>query len=273
MLMKALDADIEEIVAARPMGRRGTVLVTFASPSPPREVFYLSFRRSVRQYEQRAFVCLRCHRPGHKAATCPAGAAVRGKCGKQHGETLGDCSNKGEKYCVRSKHVGHLAIEPECLAKANYRKNRKKWESSRTATYSSGRSKYQHHAGRNPSRVDSASATPVKYSAGTVGTQENAESKDEVLATYDRECTDAEQRCRNLQREWQGKRAAFEERLIQLGQQIAEVRIEYSHWEEDQENHLRLPKIKRLSFTANGASMWSIANLMPSVNTRHSSLK
>lgn len=53
------------------MGHRGTILITFASPSPPREVFYWSFRRSVRQYEQRALVCLRCHCPVHKAATCP----------------------------------------------------------------------------------------------------------------------------------------------------------------------------------------------------------
>ncbi|KAH9379944.1 hypothetical protein HPB48_009420 [Haemaphysalis longicornis] len=198
---------MEEIVAARPMGRRGTVLITFASSSPPREVFYWSFRRSVRQYEQRPLVCLRCHRPGHKAAPCPAGAAVCGKCGKQHGETPDDCSSNREKYCVRCKHVGHLAIEPECPAKANYRKNCKKWESFRKATYSSGL--LQHNAGRNPSRVDSASATPVKYSTGTVRTEENAESKDEVLATYDRECTDAEQRCRELQRERQHKRAVF----------------------------------------------------------------
>lgn len=105
------------------MGHRGTILITFASPSPPREVFYWSFRRSVRQYEQRALVCLRCHRPGHKAATCPAGAAMCGKCSKQHGETPDDCSSNGKKYCVRCKHVGHLAIEPECLAKANYGKN------------------------------------------------------------------------------------------------------------------------------------------------------
>ncbi|KAH9371128.1 hypothetical protein HPB48_017444 [Haemaphysalis longicornis] len=88
-LMKALGADMEEIVAARPMGRRGTILITFASPRPPREVFYWSFRRTVPQYEQRALVCLRCHHPGLKAATCPAGAAVCVKCGKQHGEDAG----------------------------------------------------------------------------------------------------------------------------------------------------------------------------------------
>lgn len=70
-LMKAVDADMEEIVAARPTGHRGTILITFASPSPPREVFYWSFRRSVRPYEQRALVCLRCHRPGNLREPAP----------------------------------------------------------------------------------------------------------------------------------------------------------------------------------------------------------
>ncbi|KAH9382818.1 hypothetical protein HPB48_023380 [Haemaphysalis longicornis] len=235
---------MEEMFAPRPMGRPGTILITFASPSPPREVSYWSFRRTVRQFKQRALVCLRYHRPGHKAATCPAGTAVCGKCGKQHGETPDDCSNNGAKYCVRCKHVGHLAIEPECPAKAKYRKNTKKCELSRTATYSSGRSKYQHHAWQNSSGVDSASATPVKYSTGTVRTEENAESNNELLATDDRECTDAEHRCRDLARERQHKRAAFEERLIELVQQIGQLRIEYSHWEEAQENLLRTAQDK-----------------------------
>lgn len=84
----------------------------------------------------------------------------------------------------------------------------------------------------------------MKNSAGTVPTEENAESNDEVLATYDRECTDAEQRCGDLQRERQHKRAAFEEHLIQLEQQIGQLRIEYNHWEEDQENLLRTAQDK-----------------------------
>lgn len=77
-LLAAIYADGVDILTARPMGYRGTVLVTFASPHPPREVTNWDFPRrvEVEQYERRALVCPSCHRPGHKTAVSPTETAV-----------------------------------------------------------------------------------------------------------------------------------------------------------------------------------------------------
>ncbi|CAN8002687.1 unnamed protein product [Ixodes pacificus] len=79
-LLEALYADGVDVLTARPMGSKGTVHAKF-------------FPRRVECYEQRSLVCPRCHRPGHKATSCPINQPVCSNCGKQHEQPPEACPN------------------------------------------------------------------------------------------------------------------------------------------------------------------------------------
>ncbi|KAH9382360.1 hypothetical protein HPB48_022411 [Haemaphysalis longicornis] len=73
-LANALVSDGVETLMARPMGKN--------APKPPREVLYWSFVKRGERQEQRPLVCLRCHKPRHKKATCPLEQTVCGSAGE-----------------------------------------------------------------------------------------------------------------------------------------------------------------------------------------------
>ncbi|CAN7979301.1 unnamed protein product, partial [Ixodes persulcatus] len=106
-LLSALHTDGVDILSARPMGSRGTTLIIFASPRPPSEVIYWYFPRRVERYEQRSLACQRCHKPGHKAAVCPAEKPVCANCGKQQDQAPEQCPHADNKFCVRCNDSGH----------------------------------------------------------------------------------------------------------------------------------------------------------------------
>ncbi|KAH9377416.1 hypothetical protein HPB48_016793 [Haemaphysalis longicornis] len=85
-LVEALDSDSVQVLQARPMGKKGAVLITFAARDPPRYVKYWDFLKQVSPYESRSVACFRCHGPGHKQDVCPKEKAVCSQCGSSHEE-------------------------------------------------------------------------------------------------------------------------------------------------------------------------------------------
>ncbi|KAH7936843.1 hypothetical protein HPB49_005709 [Dermacentor silvarum] len=79
----SVDSKNVQILLARPMGKSGSVLITFASSRPPRYVKYWNFLKNVIPYEPRSVVCFWCHGLGHKQDVCPAENAVCPRCGSQ----------------------------------------------------------------------------------------------------------------------------------------------------------------------------------------------
>ncbi|KAH9382472.1 hypothetical protein HPB48_023069 [Haemaphysalis longicornis] len=76
-LVEALDSESVQVLQARPMGKKGAVLITFASRHPPRYVKYWDFLKRVSPYESQSVACFRCHGPGPKQDVCPKEKAVR----------------------------------------------------------------------------------------------------------------------------------------------------------------------------------------------------
>lgn len=142
-LLEALYADGVEILTARPMGSRGTVLICFASPHPPRSVLYWDFPRRVERYQQRSLVCPRCHNPGHKACVCPAENPVCSTCGRST-HSPDDCPDGERKYCVRCRQDGHMATEPTCPAHVAFEQKANKRD---TSTHQLQSNKYRRRRG------------------------------------------------------------------------------------------------------------------------------
>lgn len=122
-LMSALKADGVAILAARPMGRNGTVLIHFASDIVPRFVTYHGFLRRVQIYQAKSLICTRCHKPGHKACSCPSPTIICKECGRYHDlkDSPGLCPYKEQaQHCVHCKKDGHLATSPDCPARTHF---------------------------------------------------------------------------------------------------------------------------------------------------------
>ncbi|KAH9361024.1 hypothetical protein HPB48_002886 [Haemaphysalis longicornis] len=122
-LMRALKADDVAILAARPMGRNGTVLIHFASDIVPRFVTYHGFLRRVQIYQAKSLICTRCHKPGHKACSCPSPNIICNECGRYH--ELEDSPGlrpykEQAQHCVHCKKDGHLATSPDCPARTHF---------------------------------------------------------------------------------------------------------------------------------------------------------
>ncbi|KAH9360783.1 hypothetical protein HPB48_018238 [Haemaphysalis longicornis] len=97
-LMNALTTESVKILAARPMGKCGSALITFQSSRPPRMIKYLVKLKTVIPFKITSFVYFRCHGPGNKRDICPKAVAVCPTCGTVHPETPDQCPNKRKPF-------------------------------------------------------------------------------------------------------------------------------------------------------------------------------
>ncbi|KAH7960660.1 hypothetical protein HPB49_022134 [Dermacentor silvarum] len=103
-LAQALDSENVQILLARPMGKSGSVLITFASSRPPRYVKYWDFLKNVIPYEP--------------IRVCP-------RCGSQHEEPPESCPQTDKKYCRNCEKDGHLATDASCPQRKLFAKHAK----------------------------------------------------------------------------------------------------------------------------------------------------
>ncbi|KAM7285439.1 hypothetical protein ISCGN_032373 [Ixodes scapularis] len=74
------DSDYHNIIHARPIGKKGTFLLTFDGEGIPRKINYHTRLINVYTYRPTAVICLKCHGFGHKAAVCTGQQRCK-KCG------------------------------------------------------------------------------------------------------------------------------------------------------------------------------------------------
>lgn len=230
-LLAALSADGVDILAARPMGSRGTVLITFASPHPPREVTYWGFPRRVEQYERRALVCPRCHRPGHKAAVCPTETAVCSNCGQQHEQPPEQCPSGDSKYCVNCKQTSHVATDPSCPTRAQFAQRAKQQEKAKNVRRSRSRSRRrgpQDHQLTAASRTRSNSCSSTSSRPRTPHRVRISEQPRSYTPTgeghpKDRPTSDTQQLIDKLQAEQARDQANFDRTVQQLRHQLEAI--------------------------------------------------
>ncbi|CAN7989061.1 unnamed protein product, partial [Ixodes hexagonus] len=227
-LLAALYADGVDILAARPMGHRGAVLISFASPHPPREVTYWGFPRRVEQYERRALVCPRCHRHGHKAAVCPTQTPVCSNCGQQHEQPPEKCPNGDTKYCVQCKQPNHVATDPSCPALAQYAERAKQQEVAKQGRRPRSRSRRR----RQPARQSPA---PRRGRSGTTSSRPRTPQRvciNEPPQSYastaagrpkDRPTSNTQHLIDKLQVEQDRDQADFNRTVQQLQQQLSDI--------------------------------------------------
>ncbi|XP_040073036.1 uncharacterized protein LOC115310695 [Ixodes scapularis] len=109
------DSDYHNIIHARPIGKKGTFLLTFDGEGIPRKISYRTRLINMYTYRPTAVViCLKCHGFGHKAAVCTGQQRYK-KCGKTHPEEE-QCE---DTYCVNCQVSGHTALDGGWLAKKN----------------------------------------------------------------------------------------------------------------------------------------------------------
>lgn len=140
-LVEALDSESVQVLQARPMGKKGAVLITFASRHPPRYVKYWDFLKRVSPYEPRSVACFRCHGPGHKQDVCPKEKAVCSQCGSSHEETPDACPQKDKKHCANCGKDGHLGTDKKCPARRLFNKKVKEATQERQSRSKSRRRK------------------------------------------------------------------------------------------------------------------------------------
>ncbi|KAG0413452.1 hypothetical protein HPB47_009399 [Ixodes persulcatus] len=158
-LLSALHADGVDILSARPMGSRGTALIIFASPRPPSKVTYWPFPRRVE----------RCHKPGHKAAVCPAEKPVCANCGKQQDQAPEQCPHADENFCVRCNDSGHVATDASSPARAQFGQKVKEREDAKQERRSRIRTRRRRRS-RNP-KLDSTTQPTSRSSSETRDSQ------------------------------------------------------------------------------------------------------
>ncbi|KAH7955196.1 hypothetical protein HPB49_025386 [Dermacentor silvarum] len=124
-LAEALDSENVQILLARPMGKSGSMLITFASSRQPRYVKYWDILKNVIPYEPRSVVCFRCDGLGHKQDVCPAENEVCPRCGSQQEEPPESCPQTDKKYCRYCEKDGHLATDASCPQRKLFAKHAK----------------------------------------------------------------------------------------------------------------------------------------------------
>lgn len=267
-LVEALYADGVEILAARPMGSRGTVLLCFASPQPPRNVLYWGFPRRVERYEQRSLVCSRCHNPGHKACVCPAENPVCSTCGRSE-HSPSDCPNGERKYCVLCRQDGHMAIEPTCPAHVAFEEKANKKHPTST------RQRNNHRRRRGPSDrlLTGALATDAggddtrlahNYHASCAPSPTSTAAPGVTYAsTVTRSATTPEAELTNIQREMEQEHKAYKQDMQRLQQQIncLQKQVEDTKKQYARKQKAREERVKMLS--ANIAGMKQIGHELP----------
>ncbi|KAH9382381.1 hypothetical protein HPB48_012076 [Haemaphysalis longicornis] len=267
-LVEALYADGVEILAARPMGSRGTVLLCFALPQPPRNVLYRGFPRRVERYEQRSLVCSRCHNPGHKACVCPAKNPVCSTCGRSE-HSPSDCPNGERKYCVLCRQDGHMAIEPTCPAHVAFEEKANKKHPTST------RQRNNHRRRRGPSHrlFTGALATDAggddtrlahNYHASHAPSPTSTAAPGVTYAsTVTRSATTPEAELTNIQREMEQEHKAYKQDMQRLQQQIncLQKQVEDTKKQYARKQKAREERVKMLS--ANIAGMKQIGHELP----------
>ncbi|KAM7284849.1 uncharacterized protein ISCGN_001943 [Ixodes scapularis] len=108
------DSDYHNIIHARPIGKKGTLLLTFDGEGIHRKISYHTRLIDVYTYRPTAVICLKCHGFGHKAAVCTGQQRCK-KCGNTHPEE----DQCGDTYCVNCQVSGHTTLDGSCLAKKN----------------------------------------------------------------------------------------------------------------------------------------------------------
>ncbi|KAH6928516.1 hypothetical protein HPB50_016853 [Hyalomma asiaticum] len=112
-LMNSLHCRKCKILQARPLGDKGTAMVTFEGNSLPYKVGLRSFTIRVFPYRVRVAVCDICHKIGHHKEQCPNTSAARcPTCGLRQHEEGTQCPN-AEPKC-RSCSGSHLATATNC---------------------------------------------------------------------------------------------------------------------------------------------------------------
>lgn len=106
------DSDYCNVLHARPIGRRGTFLLTFDGNRVPRKITHRGRLFRVYTYKPTAVLCLKCHGIGHKAAVCTREQRCR-RCGEPHPEGE-QCE---DTYCPNCHVSGHTAFDPNCETK------------------------------------------------------------------------------------------------------------------------------------------------------------
>ncbi|KAL1436743.1 hypothetical protein MTO96_049386 [Rhipicephalus appendiculatus] len=147
-LMKSLHCRKCKILQARPLGDKGTAMVTFEGNSLPYKVGLRSFTIRVFPYRARVSVCDICHKIGHHKEQCPNTMAARcSTCGLRQHEEGTHCPN-AEPKC-RSCGGSHLATATNCPKR---REVNKKIEQKRKPAAKRQRKKRaaQGHQRRNP---------------------------------------------------------------------------------------------------------------------------
>ncbi|KAG0414397.1 hypothetical protein HPB47_008446 [Ixodes persulcatus] len=228
-LLSALHADGVDILSARPMGSKGTTLIIFASPRPPSEVTYWHFPRRVERYEQRSLVCQRCHKPGHKAAVCPAEKPVCANCGKRHDQAPEQCPHADDKFCVRCNDSGHVATDASCPARAQFAQKVKEREEAKKERRSRSRTRRRRRS-RNP-KLDSTTQ-PTSRSP--------SETRDSQFLPPPRvPTTRTEAQIQLIQAAQQRDKEEFQAVLARIQQQIAELQRQYNNRQKTRDGQIR----------------------------------
>lgn len=256
-LLEALYADGVDVLTARPMGSKGTVLIHFASPHPPREVMYWSFPRRVECYEQRSLVCPRCHRPGHKATSCPINQPVCSNCGKQHEQPPEACPNGEAKYCGHCKQDGHVATDPSCPARAQFAQRAKQREGAKQERLARSRSRKRRQRSKQPSgttnsRPGSKSTTSQLRGSSKVQIQDPLHSYADITARGLKggRSPNARQMLETLQVEQDRDQADFDSTMKRLEQQLKEIQrtMEQVKCKHNQRQKSRADRLRALHF-------------------------
>ncbi|KAL1482766.1 hypothetical protein MTO96_033566 [Rhipicephalus appendiculatus] len=159
-LMKSLHCRKCKILQARPLGDKGTAMVTFEGNSLPYKVGLRSFTIRVFPYRARVSVCDICHKIGHHKEQCPNTMAARcSTCGLRQHEEGTHCPN-AEPKC-RSCGGSHLATATNCPKR---REVNKKIEQKRKPAAKRQRKKRaaQGHQRRNPETEQGSPRTILK---------------------------------------------------------------------------------------------------------------
>ncbi|KAH6943399.1 hypothetical protein HPB50_020896 [Hyalomma asiaticum] len=143
-LMSSLHCRKCKILQARPLGDKGTAMVTFEGNSLPYKAGLRSFTIRVFPYRVRVAVCDICHKIGHHKEQCPNTVAARcPTCGFRQHEEGTQCPN-AEPKC-RSCGGAHLATATNCP------KRRQSKQENRTKTQAGCQKATQEKAGAGAS--------------------------------------------------------------------------------------------------------------------------
>ncbi|KAH6927063.1 hypothetical protein HPB50_026628 [Hyalomma asiaticum] len=112
-LMMNLHCRACEIISARPIGARGTAVVTFKGTRLPYKIGLKSFTIRVYPFKSQVYACETCHKLGHGKQQCPNFKNPRcSVCGRKQHDSDEACPNKVPK--CRNCGGQHLATTRDC---------------------------------------------------------------------------------------------------------------------------------------------------------------